>query len=98
MIDYTELRRLAEAASTSQTGTWAEHSEREDAYRLSAKPLTVIALLDENERLKLHIKHIGNDALRSENERLRSLLREWCGALTMHSRIELHQKTEKELK
>jgi len=52
-----------------------EITERIDALRdkLSSPPSTEV-LQAEIERLKLHIKHIGNDALRDENHALRSAI------------------------
>lgn len=108
MIDYTELKRLAEAATA---GPWKtntagsakrgepykiteiyvyapdtqddtaicadvidpvtqEPSEVNAAYIAAASPDVTLQMIAEIDRLRLHIKHIGNDALRTQNQAL----------------------------
>ena len=90
-----ELRALAMAANRTCTLnhkqiSWFEQTELLDgtvdhsddaAYIAAASPDIVLSLLDRIDHLELHIKHIGNDALRTKCSRQEKLLREALEAL-----------------
>jgi hypothetical protein len=121
MTNYTELKRLAEAAKRwgSCNQAWIDTAEDEGAavvghisedgeiypvvvvdceqyyaggdsikladFYAAANTNVVLSMIAEIDRLKGHIKHIGNDALRTQNQALREALQELVGINEKHN-------------
>jgi hypothetical protein len=101
MKNYDELRKLAEAALEPFATRQADNEpfgegdiDLQAFYDAIEKPAKVLELLDairelqaENARLTLHIKHIGNDALRAENHELNQDYYAKCAELDIVSKF-----------
>lgn len=79
MGDYSELKRLAEAAN-DKAQHYISHSIAVGHFTSAANPTAVLALISEIERLRLDAADVNwmveqRDQIREENEKLQQLAR-----------------------
>lgn len=79
MGDYSELKRLADAANDT-TQHYISHSIAAGRFASAANPAALLELIAENERLRIDAADVNwmveqRDQMREENEKLQALAR-----------------------